>query len=148
LVFRSTRPYPCTITVDTDTICAISTPPGTGAIALLRISGPRAFAVTERLAPTLPLEPLFRHAYFAPLIDMDGQFDEGVITMFKGPHSFTGEDTVEIGIHGSPYIQQRALHAMIEAGARLAQPGEFTQRAFLNGRMDLSQAEAVADLIA
>src|SRR5690606_40852474 len=93
--------------VDTDTICAISTPPGTGAIALLRISGPRAFAVTERLAPTLPLEPLFRNAYFAPLIDMDGQFDEGVITMFKGPHSFTGEDTVEIGIHGSPYIQQR-----------------------------------------
>ncbi len=134
--------------MDTDTICAISTPPGTGAIALLRVSGPRAFAVTERLAPTLPLEPLFRHAYFAPLIDMDGQFDEGVITMFKGPHSFTGEDTVEIGIHGSPYIQQRALHAMIEAGARLAQPGEFTRRAFLNGRMDLSQAEAVADLIA
>src|SRR5690606_18962762 len=89
---RSAHPYPCTITVDTDTICAISTPPGTGAIALLRVSGPRAVAVTERLAPTLPLEPLFRHAYVAPLIDMDGQFDEGVITMFKGPHSFTGED--------------------------------------------------------
>lgn len=115
---------------------------------MLRVSGLRAFAVTERLAPTLPLEPLFRHAYFAPLIDMDGQIDEGVITLFKGPHSFTGEDTVEIGVHGSPYIQQRMLLAMVEAGARLAMPGEFTQRAFLNGRMDLSQAEAVADLIA
>jgi tRNA modification GTPase len=131
-----------------DTICAVSTPPGSGGIAVLRVSGPRAFAVAERLAPTLPLEPLFRHAYFAPLLDMDGQVDEGVITLFKGPNSFTGEDTVEIGIHGSPYIQQRMLHAMVEAGGRLAMPGEFTQRAFLNGRMDLSQAEAVADLIA
>src|SRR5690606_40782092 len=92
--------------VDTDTICAISTPPGTGAIALLRISGPRAFAVTERLAPTLPLEPLFRHAYFAPLIDMDGQFDEGVITLLMGPDSYSREDTGEIGIHGLAYVQQ------------------------------------------
>ncbi|MDQ3100101.1 MAG: tRNA uridine-5-carboxymethylaminomethyl(34) synthesis GTPase MnmE [Bacteroidota bacterium] len=132
----------------TDTICAISSPPGVGAIALLRITGPRAFATAERLSPTLPLEPLFRHAYFVPLIDMDGEIDEGIMTFFKGPNSFTGEDVVEIGVHGSPYIQQRLLHAMIEAGARLAAPGEFTQRAFLNGRMDLSQAEAVADLIA
>lgn len=132
----------------TDTICAISSPPGLGAIALLRITGPRAFATAERLAPTLPLEPLFRHAYYLPLIDMDGEIDEGIMTFFKGPNSFTGDDVVEIGVHGSPYIQQRLLYAMIEAGARLAEPGEFTKRAFLNGRMDLSQAEAVADLIA
>jgi tRNA modification GTPase len=133
---------------DQDTICAISTPSGTGGIALLRISGPRAFATAERLAPTLPLEPLFRHSYFVPLIDMDGQVDEGIMVLFKGPHSFTGEDVVEVSVHGSVYIQQRMLLAMVEAGARLANPGEFTQRAFLNGRMDLSQAEAVADLIA
>ncbi len=131
-----------------DTICAISTPPGRGGIAVLRISGPKAFGTAERLAPTLPLEPLFRHAYYVPLIDMDGEIDEGIMTLFKGPNSFTGEDVVEIGVHGSPYIQQRMLHALVEAGARLAAPGEFTQRAFLNGRMDLSQAEAVADLIA
>ncbi len=133
---------------DPDTIAAISSPPGIGAIALLRLTGPKAFATAERLAPTLPLEPLFRHAYYAPLIDMDGQVDEGIITLFKGPNSFTGEDVVEIAVHGSTYIQQRLLLAMAEAGARLAEPGEFTKRAFLNGRLDLAQAEAVADLIA
>ena len=133
---------------DPDTIAAISSPPGTGGIALLRLSGPKAFATAERLAPTLPLEPLFRHAYLVPLIDMDGQIDEGIVTFFKGPHSFTGEDVVEVSVHGSIYIQQRLLLAMAEAGARLATPGEFTKRAFLNGRMDLAQSEAVADLIA
>jgi tRNA modification GTPase len=133
---------------DTDTIAAISTPPGMGAIALLRLSGPKAFAVAERVAPTLPMEPLPRRAYYEPVIDIDGQIDEAVITFFKGPHSYSGEDIVEVSVHGSPYVQQRLLQAMLDAGARLALPGEFTQRAFLNKKLDLSQAEAVADLIA
>ena len=131
-----------------DTIAAISTPPGAGAIALLRLSGAKAYGVAERIAPTLPLEPLPRKSYFVPVIDLDGQVDEAVITFFKGPASYTGEDVVEVSVHGSVYIQQRVLQAMLDAGARVALPGEFTQRAFLNRKMDLSQAEAVADLIA
>lgn len=131
-----------------ETIAALSTAPGVGAIALLRLSGPKAYPVVERLAPSLPLEPLARHAYFVPLIDMDGQIDEAVITFFPGPNSYTGEDLVEVSVHGSTYIQQRVLQAMLDAGARTALPGEFTQRAFLNKKLDLSQAEAVADLIA
>ncbi|MEZ4755700.1 MAG: tRNA uridine-5-carboxymethylaminomethyl(34) synthesis GTPase MnmE [Flavobacteriales bacterium] len=131
-----------------DTIAALSSAPGTGAVALLRLSGPKAYEVVGRLAPSLPIEPVERRAYFVPLIDMDGQVDEGLITCYKGPRSYSGEDVVEIGVHGSPYIQQRTLQALLDAGARLALPGEFTQRAFLNRKMDLSQAEAVADLIA
>lgn len=131
-----------------DTIAALSTAPGVGAIALVRLSGPKAYPVAERLAPSLPLEPLPRRAYFVPVIDLDGQIDEAVVTFFPGPNSYTGEDVVEISIHGSTYIQQRVLQAMLEAGARTALPGEFTQRAFLNKKLDLSQAEAVADLIA
>jgi len=131
-----------------DTIAAISSPPGIGAIALLRLSGMKAYAIAERVAPTLPLEPLPRTAYYVPVIDMDGQVDEAVVTLFSGPNSYTGEDVVEVSIHGSTYIQQRLLQAMLDAGARLALPGEFTQRAFLNRKLDLSQAEAVADLIA
>ena len=131
-----------------DTIAALSSAPGTGAVAMLRISGPNALEVAGRVAPSLPVEPLARRAYFVPLIDLDGQVDEGLVTWFKGPHSYSGEDVVEIGVHGSPYIQQRVLQALLDAGARAALPGEFTQRAFLNRKMDLSQAEAVADLIA
>jgi tRNA modification GTPase len=131
-----------------DTIAALSTPPGAGAIAVLRLSGAKAWEVVGRVAPSLPLEPVPRRAYFAPVIDMDGQVDEALITWFKGPASYTGEDVVELGVHGSVYIQQRVLQALLDAGARPAQPGEFTQRAFLNRKMDLSQAEAVADLIA
>lgn len=131
-----------------DTIAAISTAPGTGGIALIRLSGPDAVGIALRLAPTLPLDPAPRRAYFAPLLDHEGQVDEGVITWYKAPHSYTGDDVVEVGVHGSPYIQQRLLQAMFDAGARPALPGEFTQRAFLNRKLDLSQAEAVADLIA
>jgi tRNA modification GTPase len=131
-----------------DTIAAIATAPGTGAIAVLRLSGPRALDIASCIAPTLRAELAARKAYFAPLVDAEGQVDEGLLTFFKGPNSFTGEDVVEVGVHGSPYIQQRLLEAMLKAGARLAQPGEFTMRAFLNRKMDLSQAEAVADLIA
>lgn len=131
-----------------DTIAAISSPPGVGAIALLRLSGPRAIAIVEAIAPTMPARIVPRQAYFAPLIDADGRIDEGLITVFKGPASFTGEDVVELSVHGSIHIQQRLLETLLNAGARAAMPGEFTQRAFLNGKMDLSQAEAVADLIA
>ncbi|MCC6541945.1 MAG: tRNA uridine-5-carboxymethylaminomethyl(34) synthesis GTPase MnmE [Flavobacteriales bacterium] len=132
----------------TDTIAALSTAPGMAAIAVLRLSGPKAYPVIERLSPTLPLEPLARHAYFVPVIDAEGRIDEAVVTFFPGPNSYTGEDVVEVSIHGSTYIQQRVLQAMLDGGARVALPGEFTQRAFLNRKLDLSQAEAVADLIA
>lgn len=131
-----------------DTIAAISSPPGTGAIALLRLSGAKALAVARAIAPSLPKDPVARRAYFVPLLDGAEQVDEGVITLFRGPNSYTGEDVVEISVHGSPYVQQRLLEALLAADARLAQPGEFTQRAFLNRKLDLSQAEAVADLIA
>lgn len=131
-----------------DTIVAIGTPPGTGAIALLRLSGPETVRIMHAVAPTMLLTPEPRQATFARLRDAEGPVDEGLITFFPGPHSYTGEDLAEIGVHGSPYIQQRMLEALVAAGARLAQPGEFTQRAFLNKKLDLSQAEAVADLIA
>lgn len=131
-----------------DTIVAIGTPPGTGAIALLRLSGPDTVRIMHAVAPTMLLTPEPRTATFAKLRDAEGPVDEGLITFFPGPNSYTGEDLAEIGVHGSPYIQQRMLEALIAAGARMAQPGEFTQRAFLNKKLDLSQAEAVADLIA
>lgn len=132
----------------TDTIAAISTPPGVGAIAVVRLSGPDAWQVARRLAPGLPADCRPRHSYYAELADAEGAIDDAVLTVFRGPASYTGEDVVEVGVHGSPFVQQRVLQAMIDAGARPALPGEFTQRAFLNGKLDLSQAEAVADMIA
>ncbi|MBK8497737.1 MAG: tRNA uridine-5-carboxymethylaminomethyl(34) synthesis GTPase MnmE [Flavobacteriales bacterium] len=131
-----------------DTIAAISSPPGTGAIALLRLTGPKAISTARAIASSLPVEPEDRKSYFSPLSDADGPVDEGLVSVFRGPRSFTGEDVVEISVHGSRYVQQRLLEALINAGARTALPGEFTQRAFLNGKLDLAQAEAVADLIA
>lgn len=131
-----------------DTIAALSSPPGTGAIALLRISGRNVLRIVQAVAPALPIELNARHAYFTEFRDGEGALDEGVVTLFKGPNSYTGEDLAEFSVHGSPYVQQRLLEALLAAGARVALPGEFTQRAFLNRKMDLSQAEAVADLIA
>lgn len=131
-----------------DTIVALSTPPGTGAIAVVRISGPAALEVMHAVVPSMLLTPHPREAVFVKLRDAEGAVDEGLLTWFPGPHSYTGEDVAEIGVHGSPYIQQRLLEALMAAGARMARPGEFTQRAFLNKKLDLSQAEAVADLIA
>ncbi|HRH69667.1 MAG TPA: tRNA uridine-5-carboxymethylaminomethyl(34) synthesis GTPase MnmE [Flavobacteriales bacterium] len=131
-----------------DTIAALSTAPGTGAIAVLRISGPDVLPIMASIAPALPESVAPRHAYFTDFNDADGIVDEGVVTVFKGPHSYTGEDVAELSVHGSPYVQQRLLEAVLKAGARSALPGEFTQRAFLNRKLDLSQAEAVADLIA
>jgi tRNA modification GTPase len=131
-----------------DTIAAIASPPGSGAIALLRISGPEALRIAHGIAPSLPLAPAPRKAMLVELVDAEGTMDEALVTWFKGPASFTGEDVVELAVHGSPYVQQRVLEALVAAGARTAQAGEFTQRAFLNRKLDLSQAEAVADLIA
>ncbi|MCC6838827.1 MAG: tRNA uridine-5-carboxymethylaminomethyl(34) synthesis GTPase MnmE [Flavobacteriales bacterium] len=133
---------------EADTIVALGTAPGTGAVALLRISGPQTLQVMHLLAPALLLTPEPRRAVLVKLRDAEGPVDEGLLTWFPGPQSYTGEDMAEIGVHGSPYIQQRMLQAATAVGARMARPGEFTQRAYLNKKLDLSQAEAVADLIA
>jgi len=134
----------------TDTIAAIATPPGMGAIAVLRLSGPRALGIADAVFKGKRLEHQASHtAHFGRMADESGNtIDEVLVTVFKGPHSYTGEDVVEIGCHGSTFVQQALLQCLLRQGARLAEPGEFTLRAFRNGRMDLSQAEAVADLIA
>ena len=136
----------------TDTICAIATAQG-GAIGVIRISGPEAISITAQHFRPIGGAPLTerkaRTAVFGHLIAGDGSMlDEVLVTLFRAPHSYTGEDSVEISCHGSSYILQQALRLLIDGGCRLAAPGEYTQRAFLNGKMDLSQAEAVADLIA
>ncbi len=138
--------------MDRSVICAIATASGSGAIAILRLSGAGAVELADRLF----VAPSGKHlkeaapntALFGQIVDEGMLLDEVLVTVFRSPHSFTGEDTVEIACHGSPYIQQRLLQLLVRTGARLAAPGEFTLRAFLNGKMDLSQAEAVADLIA
>lgn len=132
-----------------DTIVALSTPPGMGALAVLRISGPKAISVAESLAPKSRCGGKPGHQAFLGRIYFEEKLlDEALITLFKGPKSFTGEDTVEISLHGSPFIVSETLKACLFAGCRLAKPGEFTQRAFLNKKLDLAQAEAVGDLIA
>ena len=138
--------------IDQSTICAISTSPGTGAIAVIRLSGDKAIGITDEVFKSPSANKKLKEQpantiHFGQLKSEDEVIDEVVISLFKAPHSYTGEDIVEISCHGSVYIQQRVLEMLIENGARLAKPGEFTQRAFLNGKMDLSQAEAVADLI-
>lgn len=132
------------------TICAISTPAGVGGIAVARVSGPEAIAITQKLWKGTPLTSVASHtAHLGMINDSDGSpLDQAVTTIFRAPHSFTGEDVVEIAVHGSKFVQQRLIHALIDAGAALAQPGEFTRRAFAAGKMDLAQAEAVADIIA
>lgn len=135
-----------------DVICAISTAPGMGAIAVLRLSGEGAIALTDRVFVSPSGKKLAEAAgntvHFGRVFAGEELVDEVLVTVFRAPHSFTGEESVEIACHGSVYIQQRLLRLLVDVGARLATPGEFTQRAFLNGKMDLSQAEAVADLIA
>lgn len=131
-----------------DTIAAISTAPGTGAIALLRLSGPHAEAIARTVSEGLPGSIPERMAVRCAFRDAEGRIDDGLLTLFRAPRSYTGQDVAELAVHGSPYIQQRLMEALLAGGARLAQPGEFTQRAFLNRKLDLSQAEAVADLIA
>jgi len=132
-----------------DTIVAVATPPGVGGIAVVRVAGPEAPAIVSRLIePGKTLEP--RHATFTRMVDPDGPggiVDQVVVTWFKAPHSYTGDDVVELSAHGSQPLVRRIVELVIRAGARLAEPGEFTLRAYLNGRMDLVQAEALADLI-
>lgn len=134
----------------TDTICAISTPPGAGGIAVARISGPEAFDVVGKIWRGRPLHELRSHtAHLGNIFDADGNLiDQAVATIYRAPGSFTGEDVVEVAVHGSTYVQQMLLKALMSSGARLADRGEFTRRAFSAGKMDLAQAEAVADLIA
>ena len=137
-----------------DTILAIATPAGAGAIALIRLSGYEAISLVDAAfysggKTKKNLKTCKSHTlHFGTLQDGENILDEVLVSIFRNPHSFTGEDVVEISCHGSVYIQQKILKYFLMHGARLAQPGEFTLRAFLNGKMDLSQAEAVADLIA
>lgn len=134
--------------MSTDTICALATPPG-GAIAVIRISGPDAIAITEAIFSKSIRNASGQTLHFGQVIDADGMvLDEVLVSIFREPHSYTGEDSTEISCHGSPYIVQHLLESLILSGARQADPGEYTMRAFMNGKMDLSQAEAVADLIA
>jgi tRNA modification GTPase len=131
-----------------DTIAAVASPMGMGAVALVRVSGPEAVAVIDRLAGGRAAKAPERHARLAVLRDLSGVVvDEVLVTVFRAPRSFTGEDVVEIGCHGGVLVTRKVLSAVLEAGARLAEAGEFSQRAFLNQRMDLTQAEAVMDLI-
>lgn len=139
--------------LDQSTICAISTSPGVGAIAIIRLSGNNAINITDKIFRSpkegkLLADQLANSVHFGQIIFNTEVIDEVLVTLFKAPHSFTGEDSVEIACHGSVYIQQKILEILVVSGARLALPGEYTQRAFLNGKMDLSQAEAVADVIA
>lgn len=132
------------------TITAISTPHGTGGIAVVRLSGPQAFEIADRAWKGAPLAETATHtAHLGTITDADGSaLDQAVATVFRAPRSFTGEDTVEFSVHGSKWIQRKVVERLISLGARAAEPGEFSRRAFLNGRLDLAQAEGVADLIA
>lgn len=131
------------------TICSISTAPGIGAIAVIRVSGEKAFPIVNQLfnAQIDFLGTSANRAKFAEIFDGDTLVDQVVFVKFAAPHSYDGEDMVEISCHGSRYIQQKILQMLLARGCRMAEPGEFTMRAFLNGKMDLPQAEAVSDLI-
>lgn len=132
-----------------DTICAISTPPGIGAIAVIRLSGNEAIAIVNKIFYGKDLLSQPSHTiHFGTIRNNKKIIDEVLVSIFKGKKSYTGENTVEISTHGSPYIQQQVLQLVLKNGAKQAAPGEFTFRAFMNGKMDLSQAEAVADVIA
>ena len=134
------------------TIAAISTPPGSGGIACIRISGKNAYTICDKVFKAkntkIIEEQAIQTMQFGKIISDEKIIDEVLLARFRAPHSYTGEDTVEITCHGSVYIQQKIISLLLKNGAHLAKGGEFTQRAFLNGKMDLSQAEAVADLIA
>ena len=134
-----------------DTICALATPAG-GAIGIIRVSGDKAICITDELFKAKNKKHLSdakgNTLHYGEFCDVKQQpIDEVVISVYKAPHSYTGEDSTEISCHGSSYILKRVMQALIDKGCRSAQPGEYTQRAYLNGKMDLSQAEAVADLV-
>ena len=139
--------------MEANTICAISTAPGVGGIAVIRVSGPDALTITDKIFKPLNKGVTLKEAanktvWYGDVYSEEGVLDTVLVSVFRNPHSFTGEDTTEISCHGSLYIQQQILRLLLKNGCVMAQPGEFTQRAFLNGKLDLSQAEAVADLIA
>ncbi|MBC8321842.1 MAG: tRNA uridine-5-carboxymethylaminomethyl(34) synthesis GTPase MnmE [Bacteroidetes bacterium] len=141
------------VSYNQDTIVAVATPPGTGAISVIRLSGSKSLTICLNLfkpvSKQLTINNIESHKlYLGYFVDGDKLIDEVFITYFKSPLSYTTEDVIEISCHGSEFIQQKIVEVLINAGARAAEPGEFTLRAFLNGRLDLSQAEAVADLIA
>lgn len=132
-----------------DTIVALATPPGEGAIGIIRLSGADAISIADNIFKGKKLSTQPSHTiHFGRIMDGDTTVDEVVVSLYKGPKSYTGEDVVEISCHGSNYILQKVIDMCLQSGAQMAKAGEFTQRAFLNGRMDLTQAEAVADLIA
>jgi len=138
--------------INKETIIALATPNGLGAISVIRISGKNAIPTTEKLFKGKKNKILSKQkshtVHLGHLLKKGHELDEVLITLFKGPHSYTGEDTIEISCHGSNYIQKEIIDLFIDNGIRVANPGEFTLRAFINGKMDLNQAEAVADLIA
>ena len=132
-----------------DTVVALATPPGMGAIGVIRVSGKQTFPILNDLFPSKNLLEQASHTIVVGLLkDQNKVLDEVVLSLFKGPKSYTGEDVIEISCHGSAYIQAQIIASITARGARLAKAGEFTQRAFLNGKLDLAQAESVADLIA
>lgn len=139
------------MSLQNNTVAAISTPLGVGGIGVIRVSGPDAFSVTEAIFAPVSGKKLTDQkgytAHYGRLHDSDGEFDEAVVTLFRAPHSYTGEDVTEISCHGGLYLLQRCLRAVLDAGARLAEAGEFTKRAYLNGKLGLAQAESVMDLI-
>jgi len=132
-----------------DTIVALATPPGIGAIGVIRVSGKQTFSVINQLFPSKNLLAQASHTVHVGLLKFQNDLlDEVVLALFKGPKSYTGEDTIEISCHGSQFIIEKIIQSINSLGVRIAKPGEFTQRAFLNGKLDLAQAESVADLIA
>ncbi|MBR1547324.1 MAG: tRNA uridine-5-carboxymethylaminomethyl(34) synthesis GTPase MnmE [Prevotella sp.] len=133
--------------MNNDTICAPATAPG-GALGIIRVSGPAAFAAVSSLCPVDCGCTAVRSLHYTHIKDGPEVIDEAILSVFRAPHSYTGEDCIEISCHGSSYILNKILELLVQHGCRIAMPGEFTQRAYLNGKMDLSQAEAVADLIA
>ena len=140
------------MTLNDDTICAVATRPG-GALGIVRVSGPEAIRLTDSIFRAASGHPLASAApytlSYGQIVDTDGStVDDVLISVFRAPHSFTGQDSTEISCHGSAYILQKVSQLLISKGCRQAEPGEYTQRAVLAGKMDLSQAEAVADLIA
>ena len=144
---QKSLPYLCRMLQDT--ICALATASGVGAISVIRLSGTKAISICDKVFPTKKLSEQTSHTvHFGTIRDADKIVDEVLVTIFKNPHSYTGEDVVEVSCHGSVYIQNQLIQLFLKEGARMAQAGEFTLRAFSNGKMDLSQAEAVADLIA
>src|SRR6056300_1068449 len=138
--------------INNDTIVALATPSGAGAIAIIRLSGNEAIAIAEKCFKSVKKSKLLSKQkthtiHLGHIVDGNKTVDEVLLSIFKNPNSYTGEDVIEISCHGSKYIQQEIIQLFLRNGSRMASPGEFTLRAFLNGKLDLSQAEAVADLI-